>query len=296
MRDWLPVNARRMEPRVRNKIEPAVRSCVEEADPTAVKAAHRMLRLSFGVFEWALAELGTINTETVYHPDNVAQYVSEVPAQLSVAQEREALWTLEQIGRVVAPRFWPRKRLSRPRTGPALPYSLKEEEAFRLAATLKNASVRAASAAVVSLALGAALSATEIQWAVPDDVVDIGQGRLAIWVAPESPKARLVPIRAGYTDLLNQAVEHSCGQRFVSGTSRNAVFALAELIEVHGFGHFYLTRARSTWLQAHLLAGTPLAALRVIAGPVSLDTLTQLLGPASRTVSAEDAALGGLGA
>ena len=296
MRDWLPVNARRMEPRVRNKIEPAVRSCVEEADPKAVKAAHRMLRLSFGVFEWALAELGTINAETVYHPDNVTQYVSEVIAQLSVAQEREALWTLEQIGRVVAPRFWPRERTNRPRTGPALPYSLKDEEAFRLAATLKNASVRAASAAVVSLSLGAGLSAIHIQRATPGDVVEMGQGRLAVWVDPESPSARLVPIRAGYTDLLNRAVEHSNGQRFVAGTSRNAVFALAKLIEVHGFGHFYLTRARSTWLQAHLLAGSPLAALRVIAGPVSLHTLDRLLGPASQTISAEDAALEGLGA
>ncbi len=61
-----------------------------------------------------------------------------------------------------------------------------------------------------------------------------------------------------------------------------------------GFGHLYLTRARSTWLQAHLLAGTPLAALRVIAGPLSLNTLTQLLSVATQNVDPEDAARQGL--
>ena len=123
-----------------------------------------------------------------------------------------------------------------------------------------------------------------------------GQGRLAVWVDPEGPSARLVPVRSGYTALLNRAVEHSNGQRFVAGTSRNAVFALAKGIEVHGFGHFYLTRARSTWLQAHLLAGTSLAALRAIAGPLSLNTLDRLLGPVSQTIDPRDAALEGLGA
>ena len=255
-----------------------------------------MLRVSFGAFEWALAELGTINSEIVYHLDNVDHYVSVANGHRSIHWQREARRMLTQIGRVVAPRFWPREHTKLPRTGPAVPYSLKEEDAFRLAATLKKESVRAASAAVVSLSLGAGLSAMHIQRATPGDVVDMGQGRLAIWVDPESPTARLVPVRAGYTDLLNRAVEHSNGQRFVAGTSRNAVFALAERIEVGGFGHLYLTRACSTWLQAHLLAGTPLAAFRAIAGPVSLDTLTQLLGPASQTIKPEDAALEGLGA
>ena len=51
VREWLPVNAASMEPRVRQKIEPTVRSCVEEAAPHSVAGAHRMLRVSFGAFE-----------------------------------------------------------------------------------------------------------------------------------------------------------------------------------------------------------------------------------------------------
>ena len=293
---WLPTNAKRMEPRVREKIEPTVRSCVEATGPHNVEAAHRMLRVSFGVFEWALAELGTTNQETVCHPDNVDHYIVGANGHRSIDWQREARRTLTQIGRVVASRFWPREHTKLPKTGPALPYSPKEEESFRLAAVLKRAPVMVVSAAVVSLTSGAGLSATDIQQAAPDDVVDIGQGRLAIWVAPNGPSARLVPIRSDYIDLLNRAIEYSNGQRFVSVVSRNAVYTLAKRIEVHGLGHFLLTRARSTWLQAHLLAGTPLAALRAIAGPLSLDTLNQLLGPASQTISSKDAAREGLGA
>ena len=290
------MNATNMEPRIREKIEPTVRSCVEAADPTTVRSAQRTLRVSFGVTEWALAELGTLNKETIYHPDNVDHYVSVANGHRSIDWQKEARWTLTQIGRVVAPRFWPRKQRHLGRTGPDLPYSDKDETAFRLAAVLKKTPVRAASAAVTSLSLGAGLSAIDIQRATPGDVVDMGQGRPAIWVDNHSQKARLVPIRADYTDLLNRAIKHSNGQRFVSGTSRNAVFVLAKRIEVHGFGHLLLARARSTWLQAHLLAGTPLAALRVIAGPLSLDTLNRLLSPAAQSISPEDAAMEGLGA
>lgn len=284
-----------MEPRIREKIEPAVRSCVEEADPKTVIGVQRMLRVSFGVTEWALAELGTLNKETIYHPDNVDHYVSVANGHRSIDWQKEARWTLTQIGRAVAPRFWPRKQRHLGRTGPALPYTHKDETAFRLAAVLKKTPVRAASAAVTSLSLGAGLSAIEIQRVMPGDVEDMGQGRLAIWVDNHSQKARLAPIRADYTDLLNRAIEHSNGQRFVSGTSRNAVSTLAAGIEVHGFGHLLLARARSTWLQAHLLAGTPLAALRAITGSLSLDTLNQLLGPAAKSLSPEDAAREGLG-
>lgn len=296
VREWLPLNARDMEPRVREKIEPTVRACVEAAAPHTVQTARRMLRVSFGAFEWALAELGTTNRETVCHPDNVDHYVSEVNGHRSIGWQREANRTLEQVGRAVTARFWPRERTRLPKTGPALPYSPKEEAAFRLAATLKKKPVRAASAAVTSLTLGAGLSAIDIQQATPDDVVDLDDGRLGIWVAPIGQEPRLVPIRSDYTDLLNRAIEHSNGQRFVRGTSRNSVFQLAKRIEVHGLGHLCLTRARSTWLQAHLRAGTRLEDLLVIAGPLSMNTLNQLLGPLAKAVSPMDAAMRGLGA
>ena len=184
----------------------------DRTGPKTVDAAHRMLRHSFGLSEWALTVLGTVDDETVYHPDNVALYVAEVAAQVSVAHQRDVLWILGQIGRVVAARFWPRARLTLPKTGPALPYNLNEEEAFRLAATLRREPVRAASAAVVSLALGAGLLARDVQRVVVDDVVAMGDGRLAVWVDRNDPNARLVPVRSDYTDLLNHAIEDSCGQ------------------------------------------------------------------------------------
>ena len=103
-----------------------------------------------------------------------------------------------------------------------------------------------------------------------------------------------MPIRADYTELALRAVEFTGDQRFIRAKSKNAVYCAAERVMVHGFGHLELARARSTWLTAHLVAGTPLAALRVIAGPLSLNTLTELLGPAAEAFTAEAAAVEGL--
>ena len=89
MRDWVPVNARRMEPGVRNKIEPFARCAVEAAAPRTVLAAHRMLRASFGITEWALNNVGFLNAETTWHPENVRIYVDEVNRHRSVHTRKE---------------------------------------------------------------------------------------------------------------------------------------------------------------------------------------------------------------
>ena len=57
-----------------------------------------------------------------------------------------------------------------------------------------------------------------------------------------------------------------------------------------------LRRARSTWLSAHLVAGTPLASLRRVAGPLSSNTLDGLLGYANASTDDMTAVTGALGA
>ena len=91
-----------------------------------------------------------------------------------------------------------------------------------------------------------------------------------------------------------RAVEYADSDRFVTAKSSNAVYAAARRVMVHGFGYLELARARSTWLQAHLKAGTPLAALRVIAGPLSMGTLDALLGSIPDALTPEAAAVEGL--
>ena len=55
-----------------------------------------------------------------------------------------------------------------------------------------------------------------------------------------------------------------------------------------------LRRARTTWLAAHIEAGTGLAVLRAIAGPVSPSTLTALMSETAAELDPLEAACRGL--
>ena len=103
---------------------------------------------------------------------------------------------------------------------------------------------------------------------------------------------RLVPIRTDYTDLARAATNASATDRFVPTNARNIVHNTVSKLEPR----LSLPRARSTWLVAHLLAGTSLAVLRKIGGPLSANTLDGLLRYTVTAIDDETAALGALGA
>ena len=106
--------------------------------------------------------------------------------------------------------------------------------------------------------------------------------------------ARLVPIRACWTDTARQALTlarqrpEPCA-RFIRPQDRNAAARAANRIRI-GDTALSLRRARATWLTAHLAAGTPLPALREVAGPLSAATLDDLLAAAAHTITPERAA------
>ena len=290
--EWLPRSARALDPATLAKVEPHARSAVEAAGPKIVLDVQRMLRASFGITAWTLDELGFLNTETTWHPNNVRVYVDEVNRHLSVDTRQELGGTLKEIGRAVNERFWPAELEKLPKTGPAVAYDATEEAAMRLAPFLKGEPGRPEELGVVGFSLGVGMNAPQIRLAMPSDVIDMGKGRVGIQVRGTHP--RLVPIRADYTDLVLRAVEFAGDGPFIRAASRNAVFIAAERVMVHGFGHLEFARARSTWLKAHLEAGTSLPALRAIAGPLSMNTLDALIGPISEALTAEAAAVEGL--
>ena len=291
VREWLPLAARTLDPETLAKVEPHARSAVEATDPKAVKAAHRMLRASFGITEWTLNNLGFLDTDTTWHPENVRVYVDEVNRHRSVHTRKELRWTLSELGRKNS-RFWLPKSKSLTRVSPATPYDSTEEAALRLASLLKGEPGRPEELAVAGFSLGAGMNAPQMRLAMPGDVIDMGNSRVGIEV--KGPHARLVPIRVDYCDHVVRAVEFAGDGPFFNAKSRNAVFCAAERVMVHGFGHLELPRARSTWLKAHLAAGTSLLALRVIAGPLSMNTLDGLIGAVSETLTARVAAVEGL--
>ena len=58
----------------------------------------------------------------------------------------------------------------------------------------------------------------------------------------------------------------------------NLVYNICARLDPGSGEGLVLRRARSTWILAHLLAGTPLPVLRQVAGPLSTNTLDGLLG------------------
>ena len=112
--------------------------------------------------------------------------------------------------------------------------------------------------------------------------------------------ARLVPIRASWTDTARRAIQlvqdrsEPC-PRFIPAQDRNAAARAAHRVAV-GDTSLSLRRARATWLTAHLTAGTPLPVVRAIAGPLSAATLDDLLAATRYTVTPEQAVTAALGA
>ena len=130
----------------------------------------------------------------------------------------------------------------------------------------------------------------EIAAAHTRDLVSIGDGRLAVRVRGNNP--RLAPIRKDYTGLARAATSASATDRFVPTDGGDVVHTTARRMRPA----LSFRRARSTWLVAHLTAGTPLGAMLNISGPLATSTLDELLPFAADAVDEQTSALEGLGA
>lgn len=290
---WLPVAARGVDPAALAEVLPVARSAVALAAPRHRLEAERMLRALVPLLLWARRALGTVDIAVVLVPDVVEHWSMVVNDQLkNRAWRLDARTVLTLIGRAANPQGWPRARKQLGSTAVASPYDANQEVSWRVAASRLCRPGRADEAIVVVGSPGTGMSGPEIEMAEPSDVVDLGGGRLAVKVKGRNP--RLVPIRRPYTELANQAVEAAQGERFVSQQGRNAVHRVAEGLAAAGGDGLSLRRGRSTFLAAHLNAGTSLAALRVLAGPVSANTLTDLLSVAADGIDAATAVRQGL--
>ena len=142
--------------------------------------------------------------------------------------------------------------------------------------------------------LGAGLTGRELVAARTGDLVEIADGRLAVQTRGRLP--RLVPIRGVYTELVWEAIGDTSGGWFVTSESNTVVHSIAERLDRGNGKGLSLRPARSTWLLAHIVAGTSLDVIRHVAGSLSGNTLTELLQYTNHTLDDETAALGALGA
>ena len=174
----------------------------------------------------------------------------------------------------------------------AVPYTQTEETWFVPTARLAGRFNRPARLWVVAAAFGGGLNGTEITAATIEDFEEIANGRLV--VTTRGPKARMVPIRRAYTDLTREALEHCPADRLIRTTGRNIVYWISSQLDTGDGEGLSLRRSRTTWLQAHLLAGTSLPALRRITGPLSANTVDKLLIDAAAALDNETAVIEGL--
>ena len=289
---WCPDGWSERDLRALESIRGTVREWVVKAAPENPHVARRLLRTTAMLAVWAYRTWGTTDPSVVLDPRNVEHWVMSVNADRSPGWRENTRGALRAVGRAANPKAWPLPKPGMTQVTVATPYGSVDETAFVRTARLAGRFNRAGRLWVVGGSFGGGLYGRELTLARVDDFEEIADGRLV--VRTRGPKARLVPIRRGYTTLVREALNHAHKGRFIKTTGRNSVYALSNSLDSGDGKGLSLRRARSTWLQAHLVAGTSLAAFRWLAGPISANTLEVLLPEAADLLDNETAVMEGL--
>ena len=289
---FVPLSLRGEALEVLGAVMPTARQYVARAKPGDLHEVRRFMRAVAELLVERVKSGETLDPEIDLHPDYIDYFVNTICADDSRGLRHERQWVLTLIGQQVVPHLHPAKRRGVGRHRSADPFAPHEEEAFLLVAVLRCDLGWPGDAWVVVAVLGAGMKGPEARAAQPSDLFDLGDGGLGVQVTGRS--ARVVPIRKPYVDLAHAVLEAAGDGPFIADAGRNAVHKIASRIAVDGGPSFSLVRSRQTWIKAHLVAGTNLAALRKIAGPVSMNVLTHLLGSAAEEISDEEALTEGL--
>ena len=278
---------------------PFVLNCVVAAVPATVATARQMLWAVIRMTLWWYEKFSILDAAVMLTPHNVEHYAMFVNAHRSQGWRHEMRSVLRRVGRRINPGSWP---LKAPEVGSRTavpPYPVEHEAMFGRASLLPGRLNRAGRIWVVVAGFGAGMTSREASAAKVCDLTERDSGRIVVNVRGLHP--RMVPIRACYTDMAREAVEASDGTSFFRGKADNIAAKIAERVpgdpRVTGDHEVLsLRRARNTWLAAHLVANTPLAVLRVIAGPVSARTLGTLIDHVRAGIGPEEALERGMGA
>ncbi len=290
--EWMPNRITAEQRRLLPVVLLFVRCCVKAAKPTNPRMAREMMRTTTLLSVWAYSEFQNLALEVVFSAHNVEHFSTVVNRHRSKSWRHQTRWVLRCVGRKLNPDGWP---LEPPMVGtrlPTMPYSAQAESVIRFATETSEASNRVSRCALVVATLGGGCTGAEAAGLTPDDVVALTGGRFALNVGGRNP--RLVPVRAAYCALLDEALKESDGSRFFRGNGRNSASNVAaRLLEnpvaTNRRKGLSLRRARNTWLAAHLAAPTPIPALRVIAGPLSWNTMDSLIEHASAEIDPQEA-------
>ena len=275
---------------------PAARSWVAAANPPTPRMASQMMWATTRMATWALEIMGSADS-TILNPRNVDVWTTGVNSHRSKGWRTHARSLLRRVGRAANPQAWPEVSPVVGCRPVSSPYTADEETAFLLAAGLPGAANHVGRLWAAGAALGAGVNGAEILAAQISDVREIAGDRLAVQVRGRNE--RLVPIRACCTQTVRRAISLASEQqpetagRFIFSDRLAGASKIANQISI-GDQFLHLRRARSTWVAAHLLAGTRLPTLRKIAGSLSTRTLDELCAALAVSIDAEQAVMDGL--
>ena len=276
------------------ELQALVRRLVTIAGPTDESSAKLWIRVVANALMWADRELGTVDPNFVLHPSNVQACALDPAHDWTNEWRRTSRSALRRVGRAVCPDLWPDMPKIIGKKGASEPYTATDEFLFCEAALIEDKKSRQERLWLTGAPLGAGLSIAAASKLGPQDLVDLDGSRLGIRV--HGDHERIVPIRDRYTDLVLEA-RKLCGDRplFVPSDTEARPYNLAAKIQVEGLGRLRASRARATFVCAHIRHGTSLKDLHEYLGRVTGDYLLQMLDHCTGSVDPLDAANRGLG-
>ena len=286
---FVPLSLRGEDPGLLGVVMPAARHHVTKAGPGDPHEARRFVRAVAELLVERVRGGEPLDPEIDLHPDSIDYFVNTACADDSRGVRHERQWALTLIGRAVVPHLHPVKRKGVGKRAPVDGYAPQAEGALLLAAGLRCDLGWPGDAWVALAVLGFGMKGPEARMAHPGDLFPMRGGRLGVQVRGRHP--RRVPIRKPYMDLAHAVLRAAGDGPFITCGDLHKI---AARVAVHGGPCLSMVRGRNTWITAHLMAGTPLAALRRIAGPVSMETFTHLLGAAAAEITDDEALSEGL--
>ena len=180
---WRPENPTAEDAAALPVVLPTVRQWVTTTAPASTASAALLMRATTGLALWGWRELGTLSVDVLLHVENV-EYWSMT---YNKKRNRSATWchntraNLRRVAKTVNAENWPLRPTPMGGRPLALPYLVDEEQAFVLSANLPKLD-RAGRLWVVCASLGAGMTGADAVRSVPEDLVELGGGRLAVRV------------------------------------------------------------------------------------------------------------------
>jgi hypothetical protein len=286
--EWLADHRpQRIDDETWREIRPFVFDAGERLGLNGGAGAQRVVRVLARLTAWAAAEGLPLDLEVVLDPDTVERFVAAaLPDDRSRVTYRAVLRRVGPLLTRYAP--WESRPAPVARRQVALPYTPAELDVLRADAELQPTPGRVRAArALLALGAGAGLDGRWVTRAAAEDVSMRGG---VVLVAVGAPNARVVPVLAGWEDVILELAASSCREFLVGGRSlsKNRAGSLAaSLVVAHGHPRVSSSRLRSTWLVTHLVLGTRLPDLAAAAGLQGVTVLSDLLPYVSKLSDAD---------